>query len=50
VPFFAIGGLEDSNLDEVLDAGAKRVVVLRAIAEAVEPERAAQALREILNR
>ncbi len=49
VPFFAIGGLDASNLGEVLDAGATRVVVLRAIAEAAEPERAARALREMLD-
>jgi thiamine-phosphate pyrophosphorylase len=50
VPFFAIGGLNGSNLGEVLEAGATRAVVLRAIAEAGEPERAARALREILSR
>jgi thiamine-phosphate pyrophosphorylase len=49
VPFFAIGGLDSSNLGEVLDAGATRVVVLRAIADAEEPETAARALREMLN-
>jgi thiamine-phosphate pyrophosphorylase len=49
VPFFAIGGLNASNLGEVLQAGATRAVVLRAIAEAGEPKRAAHALREILD-
>jgi thiamine-phosphate pyrophosphorylase len=50
VPFFAIGGLDERNLAEVLDAGATRVVVLRAIADALDPEQAAAALRELLDR
>jgi len=45
VPFFAIGGLDASNLHEVLDAGATRVVILRAIAAAEDPARAARELR-----
>jgi thiamine-phosphate pyrophosphorylase len=49
VPFFAIGGLDASNLAEALDAGATRVCVLRAIAAAADPQRAAQALREQLD-
>jgi thiamine-phosphate pyrophosphorylase len=50
VPFFAIGGLDERNLAEVLDVGATRVVVLRAIADALDPEQAAAALRELLDR
>jgi thiamine-phosphate pyrophosphorylase len=45
VPFFAIGGLNASNLGEVLAAGATRAVVLRAIADAADPEAAARELR-----
>jgi thiamine-phosphate pyrophosphorylase len=45
VPFFAIGGLHAENLGEALDAGAQRVCVLRAIADAEDPEAAARALR-----
>ena len=48
VPFFAIGGLHAGNLDEVLQAGARRVCVLRAISDAAEPQAAAQQLRELL--
>ncbi|MGO9760048.1 MAG: thiamine phosphate synthase [Solirubrobacteraceae bacterium] len=48
VPFFAIGGLDAGNLAQVLDAGATRVCVLRAIAGADDPEAAARALRERL--
>ncbi|KOU40013.1 thiamine phosphate synthase [Streptomyces sp. WM6378] len=36
-PWFAIGGIDAGNLDEVLDAGADRVVVVRAITEAADP-------------
>jgi thiamine-phosphate pyrophosphorylase len=49
VPFFAIGGLDVSNIAEALDAGATRVCVLRAIAAAEDPQSAAQALRERLD-
>jgi thiamine-phosphate pyrophosphorylase len=49
VPFFAIGGLHAENVEEALDAGASRVVVLRAIADAEDPERAARELRELLD-
>jgi thiamine-phosphate pyrophosphorylase len=40
-PWFAIGGIDAGNLDEVLDAGASRVVVVRAITEADDPAAAA---------
>jgi thiamine-phosphate pyrophosphorylase len=36
-PWFAIGGISESNLGEVLAAGARRVVVVRVITEAAEP-------------
>jgi thiamine-phosphate pyrophosphorylase len=40
-PWFAIGGIDSSTLDEVLAAGASRVVVVRAITEAEDPGAAA---------
>jgi thiamine-phosphate pyrophosphorylase len=40
-PWFAIGGIDAGNLDEVLEAGARRVVVVRAISEADDPGAAA---------
>ncbi|MDX3325292.1 MULTISPECIES: thiamine phosphate synthase [Streptomyces] len=43
-PWFAIGGIDAGNLDEVLDAGARRVVVVRAITEAADPGEAAASL------
>ena len=43
-PWFAIGGIDLSNLDEVLEAGARRVVVVRALPEASDPGAAAAEL------
>ncbi|MFI5755329.1 thiamine phosphate synthase [Streptomyces sp. NPDC051569] len=36
-PWFAIGGIDAGNLDQVLEAGARRIVVVRAITEADDP-------------
>jgi thiamine-phosphate pyrophosphorylase len=47
-PWFAIGGIDLTNLDRVLDAGARRVVVVRAITEADDPRAAAAAFAERL--
>jgi thiamine-phosphate pyrophosphorylase len=49
VPFIAIGGIDELNLPGVLQAGATRVCVLRAIAAADDPAQAARALREPLS-
>jgi thiamine-phosphate pyrophosphorylase len=43
-PWFAIGGLDAQTLPAVVEAGARRAVVVRAITEADDPERAAAAL------
>ncbi|GAA0656624.1 thiamine phosphate synthase [Kitasatospora atroaurantiaca] len=43
-PWFAIGGIDLGNLDEVLAAGARRVVVVRAITGAEDPGAAAAEL------
>jgi thiamine-phosphate pyrophosphorylase len=45
VPWFAIGGLDAGNVAAVVKAGARRIVVVRAIAHADDPEAAARALR-----
>jgi thiamine-phosphate pyrophosphorylase len=47
-PWFAIGGLDAGNVDAVLDCGAQRIVVVRAIADAADPEAAARALGDRL--
>ena len=44
-PWFAIGGIDASNLDQVLAAGATRVVVVRALTQAADPYAAAVSLR-----
>ncbi len=43
-PWFAIGGIDEANLDQVLDAGATRVVVVRAITDAADSGAAAARL------
>jgi thiamine-phosphate pyrophosphorylase len=48
LPWFAIGGIDTGNVTEVATAGATRVVVVRAIRDAADPEAAAQALRSAL--
>jgi thiamine-phosphate pyrophosphorylase len=50
VPWFAIGGIDLSNVDEVAAAGAPGVAVVRAIKDADDPEAAARALRAVLDR
>jgi thiamine-phosphate pyrophosphorylase len=44
-PWFAIGGIDSARLDQVLDAGARRIVVVRAITQAADPQAAAAELR-----
>ena len=47
-PWFAIGGIDIQRLPEVLGAGARRVVVVRAITAAEDPEEAAAQLSAAL--
>jgi thiamine-phosphate pyrophosphorylase len=47
-PWFAIGGIDLARVDDVVDAGARRIVVVRAITEAADPAEAARALRQRL--
>jgi thiamine-phosphate pyrophosphorylase len=47
-PFFAIGGITPGNVGAVVEAGARRVAVVRAITDAGDPENAARALRSAL--
>ena len=48
VPFFAIGGIDATNIDAVTAAGATRVAVVRAICDAADPGAAAHTLRNYL--
>ena len=47
-PWFAIGGIDAGRLPEVLEAGARRIVVVRAITAAEDPHAAAQQLKAAL--
>lgn len=47
-PWFAIGGVNLDTAAEVVDAGASRIVVVRALTEASEVATTATALREAL--
>jgi thiamine-phosphate pyrophosphorylase len=44
-PFFAIGGIDASNASQVVEAGARRLCVVRAIRDAENPAAAAEELR-----
>jgi thiamine-phosphate pyrophosphorylase len=47
-PWFAIGGIDSSNLPEITAAGATRIVVVRAITDAPDPAAATRTLRRQL--
>jgi len=44
MPWFAIGGINVDNVQQVIDAGAERIAVVRAILDARDPADAASAL------
>jgi thiamine-phosphate pyrophosphorylase len=44
IPWFAIGGIDPANVSQVVAAGAERIVVVRAIRDAPDPEGAAKSL------
>jgi thiamine-phosphate pyrophosphorylase len=48
VPWFVTGGMDENTLGEVLEAGGRRIVVVRAITEALDPISAAAGLKEML--
>ncbi len=48
IPFFAIGGIDETNVTQVVDAGARRIVVVRAITDVEDPRAAARRLRAAL--
>ncbi len=47
-PWFGIGGVNGGTLSQVLAAGASRVVVVRAVTQAVDPLVAARGLKDAL--
>ena len=48
-PWFAIGGINAARVPEVVAAGARRIVVVRAITAADDPKAAAEQLNELLS-
>ena len=46
LPWFAIGGIDTTNVGDVVAAGAERIVVVRAIRDSDDPAAAARALRD----
>ncbi len=49
-PVFAIGGIDESNIERLTELGVKRVCVIRAIGDSRDPESAARRLRAMLDR
>ena len=48
VPVFAIGGVDESNVEQLTALGLSRVCVIRAVADAADPEQATRRLRAML--
>lgn len=48
LPWFVTGGMAEDTLEPVLVAGARRIVVVRAITEASDPPAVAARLKELL--
>jgi len=48
-PWFAIGGIDETTIRDVIEAGARRVVVVRAITEAEDPAAATATLAGLLD-
>lgn len=48
IPWFAIGGITLDNVNEVLEAGATRIALVRAVLDANDPAEAARHFIEAL--
>jgi len=48
IPVFAIGGIDESNVQQLVDLGVRRACVIRAVADAADPEAATRRLRAML--
>ncbi len=48
LPWFAIGGIDEANVGEIVGAGGRRAVVVRAIRDAGDPGDVARGLRDAL--
>lgn len=49
IPFTVMGGINSSNIDQVLLAGARRIAVVSAVTQASNIEQAVRELRRIIN-
>jgi len=50
IPWFAIGGIDTTNIDKVISAGAGKIAVVRSIMEAGNPKEIAKTLKEKLSK
>ncbi|AUS99592.1 thiamine phosphate synthase [Nostoc sp. CENA543] len=50
IPWFAIGGIDPNNINDVIDSGAERVAVVRSLMQAEQPTLVTQYLLSQLNR
>lgn len=50
IPAFAIGGIDEENVEQVLNTGAKRIAVVRAIINAKSPQKSAEEFYQTLNK
>jgi thiamine-phosphate pyrophosphorylase len=48
-PVFAIGGIDESNIGQLIEAGVHRACVIRAVGDAADPESATLRLRAMLD-
>ncbi|MFN3925945.1 MAG: thiamine phosphate synthase [Pseudanabaenaceae cyanobacterium] len=49
IPFFAIGGIDLTNLNDTISAGANRIAVVRALMTSADPTAVAKAMRAQLS-
>lgn len=50
IPWFAIGGIDTNNINDVIDAGASRIAVVRSLMQAEQPTLVTQYFLSQLNR
>ena len=50
IPFFAIGGIDPTNIEQVLKAGAKAIAVVRAVFASEDIQGSVHSLRETIGR
>ncbi|HET7421226.1 MAG TPA: thiamine phosphate synthase [Candidatus Dormibacteraeota bacterium] len=49
IPVFAIGGIDEANVEQLTALGVRRVCVIRAVGDAADPEAATRRLRAMLD-